>query len=60
MDYSEGLLSAPEALWKLAGGEASPRAGTTGSIESWRAPRQGRGKARRAHSVAPAGAHVCW
>ena len=51
-----GSGSAPEALRKLAGGAASPRAGTTGSWIRSNPPRQGRWDgAARAGSIAPPG-----
>ena len=51
------LAFSPEGCRKLAGGEASPRAGTTGSSEFEFSPRQGRWKSAHPHlSIAPAGA----
>ena len=43
MDYNQRPRNAPEAQRKLAGGEASPRARTTGPEKKTIPPRQGRG-----------------
>ena len=51
MDYSKSLLVAPEALRKLAGGEASLRARTTGMQNEASPPRQGRRNSERWHVI---------
>src|SRR5438874_12915155 len=58
MGCTLALLSAPEAQQKLAGREASPRAGTTGSRQSNGCAPEGALESLARLSGAPSGAHL--
>ena len=51
------MLDAPEALWKLYGGEASPRAGTTGMPGPTDCAPEGALEYRATFPSAPSAAH---
>src|SRR5205807_5877522 len=56
--YTVAFLSAPETQQKLAGGEASPRAGTTGSRQPKGCAPEGAPESLARLSGAPSGAHL--
>ena len=60
MDYNKRPRNAPEAQRKLAGGEASPRARTTGPEKKTIPPRQGRGKQASIKVPSPLPGRVAW